>query len=425
MSLSHRYRQLATLIETLETNGISVQQAKPLDDGEGGPSGDDSFSVQLRIDLPTDGDVGPLDVDRPGTTEQSAGTPSEPVGANTAGSRSVTTRDESASAGDDRHTGDSADGDADAVADVEAAATDARDVEADSAGGRADVEAGELDGTDGNDRNDPNGPNGIVSCTHPDCDRTFETERGMKIHRTKAHPLSELAADERDRTVHHDPDVLARVYEEYETFAEMTEALDVDVGAQAVRKQMIRHGIHEPGTGAPSRDEPADEGTSEREAADADADVDADTDTDGDADTDEPRDDGAPAAGIDENEPGEHRESGEDADGADGEPRPQASDETDGESESASEVDDADTVADRLPELDLPGSLSTADLQRAVEEANTLYDVQRALDLDQETTRDVLAEYDLLELVSGRAASLRDREELKAEIDQRIRQAAT
>jgi hypothetical protein len=417
MSLSHRYRQLATLIETLETNGISVQQAKPLDDGEGGPSGDDSFSVQLRIDLPTDGDVGPLDVDRPGTTEQSAGTPSEPVGANTAGSRSVTTRDESASAGDDRHTGDSADGDADAVADVEAAATDARDVEADSPGGRADVEADEPDGTDGNDRNDPNG---IVSCTHPDCDRTFETERGMKIHRTKAHPLSELAADERDRTVHHDPDVLARVYEEYETFAEMTEALDVDVGAQAVRKQMIRHGIHEPGTGAPSRAEPADEETSEREAADAD--VDADADADVDADTDEPRDDGAPAAGIDENEPGEHRE---DADDTDGEPPSQPSDETDGESESASEADDGDTVADRLPELDLPGSLSTADLQRAVEEANTLYDVQRALDLDQETTRDVLAEYDLLELVSGRAASLRDREELKAEIDQRIRQAAT
>jgi hypothetical protein len=417
MSLSHRYRQLATLIETLETNGISVQQAKPLDDGEGGPSGDDSFSVQLRIDLPTDGDVGPLDVDRPGTTEQSAGTPSEPVGANTAGSRSVTTRDESASAGDDRHTGDSADGDADAVADVEAAATDARDVEADSPGGRADVEADEPDGTDGNDRNDPNG---IVSCTHPDCDRTFETERGMKIHRTKAHPLSELAADERDRTVHHDPDVLARVYEEYETFAEMTEALDVDVGAQAVRKQMIRHGIHEPGTGAPSRAEPADEETSERDAADTD--VDADADADVDADTDEPRDDGAPAAGIDENEPGEHRE---DADDTDGEPPSQPSDETDGESESASEADDGDTVADRLPELDLPGSLSTADLQRAVEEANTLYDVQRALDLDQETTRDVLAEYDLLELVSGRAASLRDREELKAEIDQRIRQAAT
>jgi hypothetical protein len=82
-------------------------------------------------------------------------------------------------------------------------------------------------------------------------------------------------------------------------------------------------------------------------------------------------------------------------------------------------------VSERLPSLDLPGSLSTGELQTAVEEATTLYDVQRSLDLDRETTRDVLAEYDLLELVSGRATALRDREDLKTEITQRIRRRAT
>jgi hypothetical protein len=34
-------------------------------------------------------------------------------------------------------------------------------------------------------------------------------------------------------------------------------------------------------------------------------------------------------------------------------------------------------------------------------------------------------EYDLLELVSGRAASVRDREEMKSEIHERIRRTAT
>jgi hypothetical protein len=39
-------------------------------------------------------------------------------------------------------------------------------------------------------------------------------------------------------------DLLARVYEEHETFAEMTEALDVDVTPATVREHMVNHGIH-------------------------------------------------------------------------------------------------------------------------------------------------------------------------------------
>jgi hypothetical protein len=37
----------------------------------------------------------------------------------------------------------------------------------------------------------------------------------------------------------------------------------------------------------------------------------------------------------------------------------------------------------------------------------------------------VLSEYDLLELVSGRAASVSDREKMKSEIHERLRRAAT
>lgn len=42
-----------------------------------------------------------------------------------------------------------------------------------------------------------------------------------------------------------DPDRLREVYEEYETFAEMRDALEVDVTPQTVRRHMIKHDIHE------------------------------------------------------------------------------------------------------------------------------------------------------------------------------------
>ncbi|MFB6129997.1 MAG: hypothetical protein ABEJ28_04145 [Salinigranum sp.] len=56
-----------------------------------------------------------------------------------------------------------------------------------------------------------------------------------------------------DLPPHMDPDRLAEVYETYDTFAEMTEALDTDVTAQTVRHHMIKHGIHEPRTNGVDR----------------------------------------------------------------------------------------------------------------------------------------------------------------------------
>lgn len=43
-----------------------------------------------------------------------------------------------------------------------------------------------------------------------------------------------------------DPGRLQAVYDQYDTFREMTEALGVDVTPQTVRRHMIDHGIHEP-----------------------------------------------------------------------------------------------------------------------------------------------------------------------------------
>jgi hypothetical protein len=416
MALSNRYRQLAALIDTLESHGVSVQQAEPLDSGEDAEASDGGFAVQLRVELPADDTVDPFAVDRPESAERSVPSPESPamgpVGVNlaTAGAETAdgdvhpvvdggatTHRDDASGRPDPDSGGTDRDEEvgADAVgggiaADTAhetqttataAGVTDTADDEQVVAAGEdtsAEDERGEAAADDTSEGDT------AVPCTHPDCDRTFDTARGMKIHRTKAHSLSELADTGGEQTVHRDPEVLARVYDEHETFAEMTEALDVDVGAQAVRKQMIRHGIHEPGSGDPTSD--------------------ADTDS-----VDERPDSDA----ADEGEGDAHA------------PDQSASAPRDRETDASLDTDADTPVADRLPDLDLPGSLSTEDLQAAVEEANTLYDVQRALDLDRETARNVLTEYDLLELVSGRAAAFGDREALKAEIGHRIRRTAT
>jgi hypothetical protein len=465
MSLSDEYRQLATLIDALESQGIAVREAAPVSGNGRDGTTSDRFTVQLEVALPEPFSLERLVVDETPTVD------TETVGGDDDRETDVDTDDADTGAGgtaDQSPTVDSdagtkdASGETDATTDETNTTTDETDTttdETDAAAASSDESVSDEAPIEDDD---------IVSCTHPDCNRTFETERGMKIHRTKAHPLSELVDPDARGAIHHDPEALAEVYEKYETFAEMTEALDVDVGAQAVRKQMIRHGIHEP-EGQNSGDGASTVGPSGSESADTSPTPDASTTADatgsisdggvrpsGDAtngmadrgegaegsgqsdrtpngveptdasrngtsdegnDVDSATDDAAPATG--------------DADSATDDADSTAADSTDDSDTAPADIGDAETweeserVADRLPELDLPGSLSTEELLSAVETANTLYDVQRELDLDTETTRDVLSEYDLLELVSGRAASVRDREQMKSEIHERLRRAAT
>lgn len=55
---------------------------------------------------------------------------------------------------------------------------------------------------------------------------------------------------------HRDPKQLQAVYEQCESFPEMTEALGVDVTPETVRQQMIKHGIHEPERATERADDP-------------------------------------------------------------------------------------------------------------------------------------------------------------------------
>lgn len=385
MPLSDNYRRLAALIDALESHGVDVREALPIDGNGDDPSSE--FTVHLSVDLSDATSLGQF-------TGDDTGDSSVPTTQDRSDS-AVDVPESSADADDPRPAADDGErsgGPADRTAESTDAATD------------GDADGGELAGqprTGGDDsqstaESTAGTEHDAVACTHPECDRTFETERGMKIHRTKAHPLSEMASERAPK--HYDPDSLHAVYEEYETFDEMTAALDVDVGPQAVRKQMIRLGIHRPG----GRDDGSEETDEVDEAADGD---DAESREEEQSTDDASRDEDADVDHADEAEPGVAGDTNAAA---------------------ADEDEDADErVADRLPDLDLPGDLSVDELKTAVEDANTLYDVQRTLDVDRGTARDILSEYDLLELVTGRVASARDREEMKAEIHERLRRAAT
>jgi hypothetical protein len=444
MSLSDEYRQLATLIDALESQGIAVREAAPVN-GNGRDVASDRFAVQLKLELPESSSLDRLVVDddsasdeRERSTARGATASSEDAVDGQAGGSSGdtgTAADTNTSATEP--STDDAESTDTAGSDVDDAADDTVDHDPD-----ADVDDEADDATD----RDPDA-DGVVVCTHPGCDRTFESERGMKIHRTKGHSLSELIEPDAQGAVHQNPEALAEVYEKYDTFAEMTDALGVDVGAQAVRKQMIRHGIHEPEGPGPSTTPSIDVGDSDPADAVTNGAIDGAVErTNGTAErtngTTEHLDETAERTngtaertngtaeypdetaertnGSAERTNGTTGSQAVDADEASESPDASGADDTGDAAD-----DDPEQVAERLPELDLPGGLTATELKSAVETANTLYDVQRQLDLDGETTRGLLVEYDLLELVSGRAASVRDREEMKSEIHERIRRTAT
>lgn len=49
-----------------------------------------------------------------------------------------------------------------------------------------------------------------------------------------------------DANLHRDPEALRTVYKKYNTFSEMTKALGADVTPETVRRNMVKHGIHDP-----------------------------------------------------------------------------------------------------------------------------------------------------------------------------------
>lgn len=269
---------------------------------------------------------------------------------------------------------------------------------------------------------------------------------------------------------HRDPERLQDVYETYDTFSEMTAALETDVTPQTVRHHMIKQGIHTPKStsgdnanggedDASASEQPVSEdgenGTGstdshgESESADINTDgseatseenegtspeentknARSDTTATGDAETTE-RDDNAA-----EDKSGE--ESGDSssttASASESAHAETSADEslqsTDAESENASSssrVDGAETGREPdLDDVDLPPHLTLDDVTNAVADAQTLYEVQRDFRLDRAKTRRLLEELEILEFVNGRIATANDHDITVDDVAERIRKTAT
>jgi len=166
----------------------------------------------------------------------------------------------------------------------------------------------------------------------------------------------------RDESVppYDDTEYLERLYEESDSFEQMRRRIPMDVSAETVRRYMIEADVHRPSSYDTAPDD-ADDGTaSSNEEGTTDEGPDR-----GDADA------GADAGGA----LGDSPEAAERAERT---------------------IPDEHLVADGFG---LPDGVRVRDIADAVVDSATVYDVRRSLGLEQDQTRELLSELDLLDLV--------------------------
>lgn len=228
---------------------------------------------------------------------------------------------------------------------------------------------------------------------------TGKTADGKRADGKKADGDKDQADDVGESSPpHRNPDRLREVYDPSKTFAEMTDALNVDVTPQTVRHHMIEQGIHEPNrqakpdtvtATASTTMSPDDEQTTSVDESDSNAATETHEDTPA-----EPTDDTA----TDD----------------------QSADETD---RNTTDTEAPPVTEDDLPAaVTLPSHLTVAELTQAVAEAQTLYEVQRDLRLDRSTARQLLRDLDILEFVGGRITTAENQQLTQTDVRGRIRQ---
>ena len=229
-----------------------------------------------------------------------------------------------------------------------------------------------------------------VSTDAESCGRSDDVEAGGHAD----------GAAERDRDVppFRDPELLAEVYEACDTFAEMSEAIEMDVTGETVRRYMIDYGIHEPNSyGAPESDAAGEERPGERT-------------TPPESQPEPPEGQTEPPEGQTEPPEGQTEPPEDRAETT--EPRPLGDD-----GEEGSPVVATDGIG-------VHEEVTVDTLVETIPRANTVYEVQREIGLGREETRDLLEQLDLIDLVAGRIATKSEREIGRETILERIRGAA-
>ena len=161
--------------------------------------------------------------------------------------------------------------------------------------------------------------------------------------------------------LYEDRDRLEELYETYDTFAEMADALEMDVSGETIRRYTIDHDIHQPTS---YRTSPDPESTTETEPAET-----------------EPA--GTEPAGTDDGQ--------------------------------------AVVVSDGIG---FPDGITAEDVIETVNRSNTLYEVKTDLDLEYTEAQTMLQELNLLTLVEGRLANDERRETTRADVIERLREVS-
>ncbi|MEZ3163900.1 hypothetical protein ABNG03_03435 [Halorubrum sp. RMP-47] len=269
-------------------------------------------------------------------------------------------------------------------------------------------------------------------------DSTSPVDETVESTNDAAATGSDVSADD-DLPPYRDPDRLAAVYDPDATFAEMTDALGVDVTPQTVRRYMIEHDVHEPtsqasdtlaATDAPevtnegTDDEPDAETTAHEEtvsqptsttpassetASTGGAPVDIEAEDTGETTTS----DGPETQTL--KQPDTADESTEPATGDTTASMP-TEDKTDdtvtGPSDesardsptSTSTATDGGTqpTLSAVEPIELPDGVSASELVAVLTDSRTVYEVRRGLGVTDDQARTILRQYGLIDLVTGR-----------------------
>ncbi|WP_143420461.1 hypothetical protein [Halorubrum vacuolatum] len=188
------------------------------------------------------------------------------------------------------------------------------------------------------------------------------------------------------RPSYKNPRELKKVYEEFDTFPEMTEALGVEVTPETVRRYMVKYDIHDPTTAGRMNGQMRSESRSSTEAAAGAPDVEA-VEQASVADAGETETDVSDGAEGDES-------SLETPDTSSLEERPVVELLEQGAADGASSI-----VTDGSG---IPGSLTVGELADVLESSRTISEVQRSLGLEYQQTRHMLRTLGLVEFVTGR-----------------------
>jgi hypothetical protein len=221
---------------------------------------------------------------------------------------------------------------------------------------------------------------------------------------------TDATESKRDRSVppFRDPDLLESVYESHDTFAEMADALDMDVTAETVRRYMIDCDVHQPNsydTGPAAEDETRDD-------TDPGAETESDVETGSDGET--------------------KREAAVDAT-ADTNAGVATGGQSDGTTNSHATADrrrSGGPAVDESPValadgIGLPNDVTVERFVETVKRSNTIYEIKRDLGVDHDDALGMLRELNLLDLVVGRLATEAERDISRDDVVERLREASS